>query len=205
MAKEVNPNETARAKAFKLWMKAPDPFVTFLKTIDVTNAVKVSRKKKLKFNMLMDYCVGKAAADIKEFYLLPVGGKLIQYDKIAVNTIVKTVSGDICSCDIPFSDDINEFNSSYLKYTSRSAESCRDNDLSQDSMVIGTSAIIETEIDGVVNMNSGFSNPFIIWGKYRKKLFRYELPVSFKFHHAQMDGSHAGRFLENLQKEINML
>ena len=106
MAKEVNPNETARAKAFKLWMKAPDPFVTFLKTIDVTNAVKVSRKKKLKFNMLMDYCVGKAAADIKEFYLLPVGGKLIQYDKIAVNTIVKTVSGDICSCDIPFSDDI---------------------------------------------------------------------------------------------------
>ena len=71
-------------------------------------------------------------------------------------------------------------------------------------MVIGTSAIVDTEIDGAVGMNSGiFNNPFIIWGKYRKKLFRYYLPISFQFHHTQMDGAHAGRFLENLQKEIN--
>lgn len=34
-------------------------------------------------------------------------------------------------------------------------------------MVIGTSAIVDTEIDGAVGMNSGiFNNPFIIWGKY---------------------------------------
>jgi chloramphenicol O-acetyltransferase type A len=73
-------------------------------------------------------------------------------------------------------------------------------------MVIGTSAIIDTEIDGAVGMNSGiFNNPFIIWGKYRTKYFRYYLPISFQFHHTQMDGAHAGRFLENLQSEINNL
>ena len=38
---------------------------------------------------LLDYCIGKAASTIKEFYILPVGDKLMQYDKIAVNTIVK--------------------------------------------------------------------------------------------------------------------
>ena len=77
-------------------------------------------------------------------------------------------------------------------------------DLSADCMVIGTSAIIDTEIDGAVGMNSGiFNNPFMIWGRYRKKLFRYFLPVSFQFHHTQMDGAHAGKFLSNLQKEIN--
>ncbi len=33
-------------------------------------------------------------------------------------------------------------------------------------MVIGTSAIVDTEIDGAVGMNSGiFNNPFMIWGK----------------------------------------
>ena len=90
--------------------------------------------------------------------------------------------------------------------TGQVAETCVDRDLSSDSMVIGTSAIIDTEIDGAVGMNSGiFNNPFMIWGKYRKKLFRYYLPVSFQFHHTQMDGAHAGRFLENLQKEINNL
>ena len=70
-------------------------------------------------------------------------------------------------------------------------------------MVIGTSAIIDTELDGVVGMNSGiFNNPFITWGKYKKRMFRYYLHISFQYHHTQMDGAHAGRFLENLQKAI---
>ena len=58
-------------------MKATNPMVTFFKTFDVTNLVRISRKKHLKFNMLMDYCIGKAAVPIKEFYSLPVGEKLI--------------------------------------------------------------------------------------------------------------------------------
>lgn len=34
-------------------------------------------------------------------------------------------------------------------------------------MIIGTSAIVNVELDGAVGMNSGiFNNPFIIWGKY---------------------------------------
>ena len=79
-------------------------------------------------------------------------------------------------------------------------------DLSEDSMVIGTSAIIDTEIDGAIGMNSGiFNNPFIIWGRYKKRFFRYYLTLSFQFHHTQMDGAHAGLFLANLQEEIRNL
>ena len=203
MKREVNYKETSRAKAFELWMKAPNPMVTFFKTLDVSNLVKISKKKKLKFNMLLDYCIGKAAVSIKEFYILPVGNQLIQYDAIAINTIVKNKENEVSSCDILYTDNLEAFNQEYLKYTKEVAQTCQDRDLSENSMVIGTSAIINTEIDGAVGMNSGiFNNPFIIWGKYRKKLFRYYLPISFQFHHTQMDGAHAGQFLENLQNEI---
>ena len=206
MAKEIDPKDTTRAKAYKLWMKAPNPMVTFFKTVDVTNLVRISKRKKLKFNMLIDYCIGKAASSIKEFYVLPVGDKLIKYDTIAVNTIVKNKTGEVSSCDILFNEDLNKFNQDYLKYTASVAESCIDRDLSADSMVIGTSAIIDTEIDGAVGMNSGiFNNPFMIWGKYKRRLFWYYLPISFQFHHTQMDGAHAGRFLANLQNEIKRL
>ena len=206
MAREINPNATTRAFAFEAWMKAPNPMVTFFKTLDITNLIRVSRKKDLKVNMLLDYCIGKAAAPIKEFYVLPVGDKLMQYDTIAVNTIVRNKTDEVSSCDILYAADLNTFNRDYLEHTSRVAETCIDRDLSENSMVIGTSAIVDTEIDGVVGMNSGiFNNPFLFWGKYRKKWFRYELPISFQFHHTQMDGAHAGRFLENLQKEINAL
>jgi len=206
MAKEINPKDTTRAMAFDLWMKAPNPMVTFFKTIDVTNLIRVSKKRGLKFNMLLDFCIGKAAASVKEFYTLPVGEKLIRYDSIAVNTIVKNKTGEVSSCDILFEGDLEDFNRDYLKYTVQVAQTCQDRDLSEDSMVIGTSAIVDTEIDGAVGMNSGiFNNPFMIWGRYRKKLFRYYLPISFQFHHTQMDGAHAGRFLANLQDEINRI
>ena len=204
MPREIDPEVTTRASAYALWMKAPNPMVTFFKTVDVTNLVRVSCKKHLKFNMLLDYCIGKAVVSVKEFYTLPVGDKLIQYDTIAVNTIVKNKDGEVSSCDILFADDLDTFNRDYLKYTLQTAKTCQDRDLSAGSMVIGTSAIVDTEIDGAVGMNSGiFNNPFLIWGRYRKKLFRYELPISFQFHHTQMDGAHAGRFLGNLQREIN--
>ena len=203
MKKEINPNKTSRAQAFELWMKAPNPVVTFFKTIDVTRIVKVCRKRGYKFNMLLDYCIGRAASRVKEFYLLPVGNKLMQYDLIAVNTIVKNKEGEVSSCDILYTENMEEFNRQYLEHTAQVAATCQDRDLSDDCMVIGTSAIIDTEIDGAVGMNSGiFNNPFLIWGRYRKKWFRYELPISFQFHHAQMDGAHAGMFLANLQKEI---
>ena len=204
MKREVVPIDTTRAQAFELWMKAPNPMVTFFKTLDVTRLVRISRRKGLKFNMLMDWCIGKAAAGIKEFYLLPVGDRLVQYDALAVNTIVKNRTGEVSSCDIRFNDDMEAFNQEYLKRTAEVANTCADRDLSEECMVIGTSAIIDTEIDGVVGMNSGiFNNPFIIWGRYRKRWFRYNLPISFQFHHTQMDGAHAGRFLQRLQEEIN--
>ena len=206
MIKELNPKDTTRAMAYELWMKAPNPMVTFFKTLDVTNLIRISKRKGMKFNMLLDYCIGKAAVSVKEFYILPVGEKLMQYDKIAVNTIVKNKDGEVSSCDILYVEDLEEYNKQYLKYTVQVAENCQDRDLSNDSMVIGTSAIIDTEIDGAVGMNSGiFNNPFIIWGRYKKRWVRYYLTLSFQFHHTQMDGAHAGRFLANLQNEISSL
>ena len=204
--KEINPNETTRAYAYDMWLKAPNPMVTFFKTLDVSRVVKVSRKSGLKFNMLMCYCIGRAASSVKEFYMLPVGEKLMQYDTIAVNTIVANSNGEVSSCDIPFSDDLAQFNRDYMRLTEQVAKSCTDNDLSAESMVIGTSALAQYEIDGAVGMYSGiFNNPFMIWGKYKRHWLKTTLTISFQFHHVQMDGAHAAKFLNNLQTEINNL
>lgn len=204
--REIDPNKTTRATAFKLWMKAPNPMVTFFKTYDVMPLVKASQRLGVKFNMLLDYCIGKASVNIKEFYILPIGDKLYEFDRIAVNTIVKNKKGEVNSCDIPFTDNLEEFNQDYIKYTKEVHDSCVDHDLSNDYMVVGTSAIIDTEIDGAVGMNSGvFNNPFMIWGKYKIEGEKAFLPISFQFHHTQMDGAHAGKFLKNLEEEIERL
>ena len=201
----IDPKTTTRAAAFELWMDAPNPMVTFFKTLDVTPLVCLSRRRGLKFNMLLCWCIGKAASEIKEFYTLPVERELVQYDSLAVNTIVKNRTGEVSSCDVPFSDSLAAFNADYLRLTRGTAERCENHDL-PDCMVIGTSAIVDTELDGAVGMNSGiFNNPFLIWGRYHKGLFKTTLKLSFQFHHTQMDGAHAGRFLQSLQETIHGL
>ena len=204
--KEVNPETTTRAYAFKMWMNAPMPMVTFFKTLNVSNLIKISRNRKLKFNMLMCYCIGMAASKIKEFYMLPIENKLMEYDSIAVNTIVANSVGEVSSCDIPFSNNLQQFNNDYLCLTKQVAQSCTDHDLSLRSMVIGTSALAQYEIDGAVGMYSGiFNNPFMIWGKYKRTWFKTTLTVSFQFHHTQMDGAHASQFLNYIQEEIDKI
>lgn len=202
MKQEINPKDTGRAQAFEMWMQSPMPMVTLVKTFDVTHLYKVSKRRGLKFNMLLCWCIGKAASQMDEFHLLPEQGKLFRYDRLAINVIVNNSKGDISTCDIPFSDDLTQFSHEYDALTQKAAETCSDI-TNEEAMIVGTSAMVETELDCIVNQYSGiFNNPFLAWGRYKHGWFKTTLPISFQFHHAQMDGGHAAQFLEELQKRI---
>ena len=205
MKQEIDPKDTRRAQAFELWMKSPMPMVTLTKTFDVTRLYKASRRRGLKFNMLLCWCIGKAASQIKEFYLLPEQGKLYEYDRMAINVIVDNVKGGLSFCDVAVTDDMEQFNANYLHLTETISQTCQDI-LDDGAVIVGTSAMIGTELDCIVNQYCGqFNNPMVMWGRYRKRWLKVTLPVSFQFHHAQMDGGHAARFLEELQKTINTI
>ena len=205
MKREINPQETPRADAFSLWMSSPMPMVTLVKTFNVSKIVKYSKRHEMSFNMLLCWCIGKAASKMEEFYLLPENGKLYQYDKLAVNVIVNNKKGGINSCDIPFCEDIRQFQDKYSVLTQSASDSC-ESSFVDDAMVVGTSAMIATELDCIVNQYTDkFCNPMVMWGKYRKGWFKTSLPVSFQFHHVQMDGGHGAKFLEILQHTINNL
>ena len=205
MKREMNPQETSRADAFSLWMSSPMPMVTLVKTFNVSNIVKYSKRHDMSFNMLLCWCIGKAASKMEEFYILPENGKLYHYDKLAVNVIVNNKKGGINSCDIPFCEDIKEFQDKYSVLTQSASDSCESRFV-DDAMVVGTSAMIATELDCIVNQYTDkFCNPMVMWGKYRKGWFKSTLPLSFQFHHVQMDGGHGAKFLEILQHTINNL
>ena len=205
MKQEIDPKETTRAQAFELWMKSPMPMVTLVKTFDVTHLRRVSKRRGLKFNMLLCWCIGKAASQIPEFYLLPKDGKLFRYDRLGINVIVDNEQGGICSCDVPYCDDLRQFNRDYETLTKEAAAICRDiND--DEAMIIGTSAVVGTELDCIVNQYTGiYNNPFLVWGRYKRRWFRTTLTISLQFHHAQFDGRQAALFLERLQKTLNTM
>ena len=200
MKKEINPQDTNREEAFNLWMKSPMPMVTLTKSFDVTHIHKISSRRSLKFNMLLCWCIGKAASEIEEFYVLPEHNKLFVYDRLAINVIVCNRDGGINSCDILYTDDLEQFNTDYMTLTQLASQNCSSTFLN-DAMVIGTSAMVATTLDSIVNQYTDqFCNPMVMWGQYRKHWFKVTLPISFQFHHVQMDGGQAARFLDNLQQ-----
>ncbi|MBR6593051.1 MAG: chloramphenicol acetyltransferase [Prevotella sp.] len=202
---EVKPQETTRAEAFSLWMTSPMPMVTLTKTFNVSKLIKASKRKGLKFNALLCWCIGKAASNIKEFYILPEKDKLFKYDSIAINVIVNNCKGGINSCDISFNNDIQQFVRDYDNLTIQAINECKSSFI-DDCMIIGTSAMIQTQLDSIVNQYTDkFCNPMVMWGKYRRNWVKTILPISFQFHHVQMDGGHGAYFLEQLQQEINKL
>lgn len=202
MKTEINPQETKRAYAFEMWLNAPMPMVTLVKTLNVSRLMKLSKKTGVKFNTLMCWSIGKAAMETEELFLLPENGKLFRYDSIAINVVVRNSKGGINSCDIPYSADLQQFKHDYLELTTKVAKECQSSFL-DGYMIVGTSAMIQTELDCIVNQYTDkFLNPMVMWGKYRKGMFKNTLPVSFQFHHVQMDGGDAARFLEKLQKTI---
>ena len=202
MKREIDPKDSTRANAFSLWMTSPMPMVTLTKTFNVSGVLKASKENGIKFNAMLCWCIGKAASGISEFYTLPEQGKLFLYDRIAINVIVNNCKGGINSCDIPFTVDMQQFAKDYNRLTAEAAGECRSSFL-EDHMVVGTSAMIQTELDCIVNQYTDkFCNPMLLWGKYRQTVAGTTLPISFQFHHVQMDGGHGATFLEQLQQEM---
>ena len=150
MKQEVNPNETSRAWAFQMWMKSPVPMVTLVKTFDVTQLCKVCKRNGLKFNKLLCWCLGRAARDIDEFYLLPKDGKLYKFDRLAINVIVDNAKGGISTCDIPYNDDFQQFSRDYDAITLKCSTNCEEI-ADEEAMILGTSAVTGTELDCIVN------------------------------------------------------
>ena len=205
MKHEIPPQESNREQAYTLWIKSPMPMVTLTKTFDITRLQKIAKQRHVKLNMLLCWCIGKTASQIEEFYTLPEGGKLFRDDSLAVNVIVNNIKGGINSCDIPFVDDLEQFGSAYTTLTSEASNTCK-SIFNEEYMIVGTSAMTATELDSIVNQYTDkFCNPMVMWGRYRKGWFKTTLPISFQFHHVQMDGGHAAQFLELLQKTINSI
>ncbi|MDO5447235.1 MAG: CatA-like O-acetyltransferase, family 2 [Prevotellaceae bacterium] len=203
MKREITPEESGRGLAYSMWMQSPMPMVTVTKTFDVTHLVRTSKKRGIKLNTLMCWCIGKAASGINEFYNLIVDGKLYHYDGLGIQVIVKDKNGAMTFCDIPFSDDIKQFSIEYDRTIRKGIEESL-HQFRPDIMIIGTSALVTMEFDSVVNQyTAGFVNPFLSWGRYRSHWFHKTLPISMQFHHVLMDGEHVFTFFSRLQQEMN--
>lgn len=202
MLQKVNPMETIRAKGYELFHNMTNPMITFTKKFDITNVIKQA-KKGYKLNLIMCYLICKASRSIPEFRYSVRKDGFYYSDELCMSMIAKCKDNSIAFCNVEYNDDFSQFEENYFFASNYCYENCK-HFLKEDCAIIGTSTLTLTSIESVVNgYNEDFMSPFLIWGKYTKKMFKKYVNLSFQFHHAQMDGEHACKFFVSLQNEMS--
>lgn len=208
MKKKITPAEAGRELEYSYWINNSMPMFHLTATLDITRLVRLSRKdKRMKMNMLMCYCIVRAAQKVKEFHTLIANKEFIWSDRINVQTILKDKEGQLRFVDLPCTDSLEEFSENYYRIGKEVWEKC-EHHLDEDALFIGTSCLSTSlPLDAVVNQcNESFLNPFLMWGAYRRQFpWRYKLSISLQVHHVQINGSEACQFLELLQDEMNSI
>jgi len=201
MIQKVNPAETIRARGYELFSHYPNPMVTITKKMDITNVVKQA-KKGYKLNLIMCYLICKASRSIPEFRYFIKDNELYYSDQLCMSIIAKGKDNNIAFCDMYYDDDFFKFEENYLTAINYCYENCTHLKLN-DCATIATSTLVLTDVESVINgYNAKFANPFLVWGKYTKKMCKKFINLSIQFHHVQMDGEHVCKYLISLQNEM---
>ena len=103
--REVDPLTTPRAASWA-FHRAPMPMVTILQTWDITPLVRLHREQGYRLNLLLCWCIGCAAQETKEFFLLPDGERcwpMISWASVIVaNQVFRISPPVICLCSHPW-------------------------------------------------------------------------------------------------------
>lgn len=198
---EYTPIGTSRQSTYEDFKESACPTIMLCKEFDITRVVRYAKRHRMKLNMLLCWIIGKAASDIREFYVLYDQHLLHEYDTLSLNVVVD--AGDaIFLCDVPYCPSLEQFAADYDRICAETIAT-RSNILSDDHARVGTSTLIQTELTFCTGgYNEKYTNPFITWGRYHKGWFKTTLPITIRVHHIQMDGGQCARLLANMESVI---
>ena len=181
-----------------------NPSVCVGGVFDITNLIKI-KKKGHSLNALLCYCILKAGEKIDEFHYSIKEDGLYYYEHVKVNAVFKGRDDSLCYGSIKYVDTFSEFEKEYLRVKKYCYDNCSHYDDDFGSL-LSTSAVVNYSFDSFgLSVSDTFWDNFLMWGKYVKKFMHTELKITLRFHHALIDGEHAGMFFNELQNQIKKL
>ena len=194
---KVDLNKFPARAMFERFSKEPMPSVCVTGVVDITRLYKL--KKKHSLNAMLCFATMQAAERVKEFHYSIKEDGLYEYEHMKSNAVVKGSDGQLYYADYKYSNSFIEFEKEYQRVN----KYCYDNNCNYEEdtgALISTSAVVGYPfICASLGISPTFWDNFLVWGRYEKHLFKVTLNMSLRFHHATIDGEHAGMFYRELQ------
>ncbi|SDX16407.1 chloramphenicol O-acetyltransferase type A [Lutibacter oricola] len=207
--KEINIENWNRKNQFEFFKNYEDPFFNVTATLDVTNLYNHCKKNNLSFFLAGLYTANQAMNSIPAFRLRLKEGKIVQFDKVHIDSTVLNEDNTFSFCHFETAPTFLEFMQNGEKVLFDHKNGIVENSHVYDLDVAHSTTIPWISITSIKHARNGNEKnigiPKIVFGKYYQENDQKIMPFSVEVHHALMDGIHVGLLFQKMQEFINEL
>ena len=202
MDKKVDLNEYKRKEIYLRFLNDTHNSICVSGEFDITKLFKCSKKGN-KLNCMLLYCIQQAANKIDDFHYRIKSGELLYSENVLTCSVAKGKDGLLYYITYPYQNSFSDFQNQYIKLNEGAYNNCEHYWLKEGAK-LSTSAMVGFPFLSISSdVESDYSNHYLLWGNYKKSFLKVKLNISFKLHHALLDGEMAVIFFNKLQQEFN--
>jgi chloramphenicol O-acetyltransferase type A len=197
----------SRRHLFRLFKEYDDPYFNVCADVDVTPLLAFARERGLSFFVTYHFLSTKTANEIEPFRYRLRGGRVLVHERVHAGAIVLLPDDSFTFVYFDFTEDFDAFheNARAIVERAQAEPPPLDSRAGQDDLIYHSVIpwVSFTSISHARDSRQRSGIPKVAFGKYREAGGRVLMPVSVEGHHALMDGLHAGRFFERLQRHCS--
>lgn len=172
--------------------------------LDITNFLKMVKKRSYSFTFAFIYAVCKCANEIEEFRYRFLDEEVVLYDTIHTSFTYLDAETELFKfVSVPMQEDME----TYIKAAEEKAKNQKEYFVAppaNDEFSFSPLPWISyTHISHTISGNRANSIPLFDWGKFFERESKIVLPFSVQVHHSFVDGIHVGKLVEKLQDYLN--
>ncbi len=182
------------------------PHFSLTAPITVTDLLVTVRREKLSlFNAIL-FCIIRAANAVPEFRIRFRGETVVRHDIVHPSFTVPIAGDRFAFCQASYHEDWPSFDATCRAAgEAASRQTTLDNETEGEDQWIYLSCLPWLDFTAMTHplANKDDCIPRIAWSKIVEEDARARVSVNLQAHHAIMDGLHAARFFEELQRNLD--
>lgn len=206
MRTKIDINTWNRKEHFEFFSQFEEPFYGITVDVDCTKAYERSKTLGRSFFVTHLHASLAAANSVDAFRYRIEGGDVYDYETIGASPTIARDDGTFGFSYIDFNEDISVFEASVRKEIDRVQNSTGLGEPASKINVIYYSSLPWlkfTSLSHARRFSIGGSCPMISFGKLTQENGKRIMPMSIHAHHALVDGSHMGTYVERFQELMN--
>ncbi|MEO0337645.1 MAG: chloramphenicol acetyltransferase [Bacteroidota bacterium] len=203
MPKELDIATWDRKHIYNFFKDFDEPFFGVTVEIDCTKAYSYCKEQGHSFFLYYLHCSTLAANGIEGFKFRIINNKVMVYDQVNASATINRPNGTFGFSFILFDEDFTTFTETAKQEIDRVQQSDGLVPAVSGENVIHYSSLPWLKFTGLSHARHyAFKDscPKISFGKMTEEHGKKIMPVSIHVHHALMDGSHVGQYVESFQK-----